>query len=252
MLNFPKPIQRLALIPHFVAYAGSIVRAVTAVAVCSTLTFAQPKQTQSATTETWFDDIIGRENSGIINGPEYKVQLLGARTNPFLASGEGSGLVTYNNNVYSVPLIYDIYKDELVVKHLSGSGHAWFVQLEKSQVKEFVLSGRLFRNFGSDRGYQEVLYDGANFQVLAKRTKTYEVRKGIFNYYEFNRNFIKDARGWKGLSGASGLARVIEDKADKKALKDFLNENKIKRKPSDSELARAAAFADELITKGKQ
>jgi hypothetical protein len=210
---------------------------------------AQTGIVRPATVETWFDSIVGTENSGIINGPQYKVELQGRRSNPFFGEGEVNGIVHFDGKLYSVPLIYDIYKDELVVKHLAQSGRAWFIQLDKKRVDEFVLSGRLFRNF--DRGYHEVLFDGNNFVVLAKRTKTYEVRKSVFNYYEFDRTFIKSSNRWIASGRISTLLKIIP-RGDEKEAKAFFNKNKIHGRLAGEKLMKAAAFVDELLNRKKQ
>ena len=235
--------------------AGTVLQRITlliAVISISTSAFPQSVNTPSIEIETWFDNIVGVENSGLINGPEYKVKLQGARTNPFFGTGEASGIVTYNNNAYAIPLIYDVYTDELVAKHMSKSGRAWFIQLEKSQVTEFVLPGHTFRNFGGERGYQEVIYDGENLQVLAKRTKRYEVKKGIFNYVAADRLFIKMGEMWKAFTGTSGFTKVLADKAHRKQLKEFLNQNKIGGRLTNAELAQVGRFVDDLLTKPRQ
>jgi hypothetical protein len=237
------------------SFAGTLVQRITVLVAAisiSTSAFTQSLNTPSIANETWFDNIIGVENSGVINGPEYKVKLQGARTNPFFGTGEASGIATYNNNTYAIPLIYDIYTDELVVKHMSTSGRAWFIQLEKSLVTEFVLPGHTFRNFGGERGFHEVIYDGDNLQVLAKRTKRYEVKKGIFNYVQADRLFIKMGEMWKTFAGTSGFNKVLDNKAHRKHLKDFLNQNKIGGRLTNAELAQVGRFVDDLLTKPGQ
>src|SRR5687767_12604969 len=48
------------------------------IAASLTQAHSQLRVTPSVPDESWFDQIVGIENSGIINGPEYKMEMLGA------------------------------------------------------------------------------------------------------------------------------------------------------------------------------
>jgi hypothetical protein len=231
--------------------AVTIIRVVAFVSVSASVCFGQTTSSL-ITNEKWFDSIVGVENSGIINGPEYKVELQGAKSNPFLGKEEPNGIVVYDGKVYAVPLLYDIYKDELVVKHLTSSGRAWLIQLEKSLVSEFIVNGRRFRNFGSGRGFHEIIFESTNLQVLAKRAKRYEVRKTIFNYVQYDRLFIKRLDEWTPFSRSSGFMKVLPDKRQRKELKMFLNQSKIGGRLSNTELHKVSEFLDELLIKYKE
>ena len=73
----------------------------------------------SAEAIIWYDNLIGRNNSGLINGPEYKIEVLGKNTHPFFEQRTpGQGMVHYREQTYmEVPLIYDIQNDKLVLVH---------------------------------------------------------------------------------------------------------------------------------------
>jgi len=108
--------------------------------------FASHAQSQSSPSapdvESWFDSVIGIANSGIIDGPEYKMEFVGYRSDPFLKADAVKGSVRYKGETFHVPLIYDIYKDELIIKHPRSSGNIWFVQLDKKLVGNFSLEHR--------------------------------------------------------------------------------------------------------------
>lgn len=176
--------------------------------------------------EAYFDKITGIENSGIINGRQYKMGQIGAKTTPFFDQGEAPGVVSYGGGKFHVPLIYDIAQDELVVKHISAQGLAWFIQLDKSLVHEFVISNKLFRRF--DRGFHEVIFDGGDLMILARRTKYGRTEKGIFNYLNEDTYFILDSGKWSSLRNTSSLLRVLETKEEKKELKSFIQEKDIR------------------------
>jgi hypothetical protein len=233
-----KIFNRTCLI--LVAVAGSF----------STL-FSQDQSIPVIAHELWFDQLVGVENSGVINGRQYRMELRGGSSNPFFGAGEAKGIVLYNNQKYYVPLLYDIFKDELIVKHLSTAGLAWFVQLDKKLVQEFSMSGRLFRKFGS--GFYEVIFEGEHLLVLAKRSRIGQTQKGIFNYIDDDRFFLVNAGKREPLRSLLGFERVLDDKEEKKAFRAFVRERKIKvRKFRNEDLASVGKFLNELRNKKQQ
>jgi hypothetical protein len=206
-------------------------------------------QTLSATTPgRWFDNIIGIENSGIINGTEYRIEFLGAKTNPFFISEASEGLIRYNNQEFYAPLLYDIFKDEVIVKHLSSAGRAWLVQLDKRVVQEFTIQGHLFRNFNGM--YREVLFDGNKLLLVSHKSKFAETKNGIRNYREHEEYFLWHSGKWKRVVGSSAFSKMLESKEDKRELKLFLKQNKIKvGKFRADELTQLAAFVNALRNK---
>jgi hypothetical protein len=206
-------------------------------------------QTLTATTPgRWLDNIIGIENSGIINGAEYRIEFLGTKTNPFFLPEASEGFIQYNNQQFYAPLLYDIYKDEIIVKHLSSAGRAWLIQLDKKLVKEFTIQGHLFRNFNGI--YREVLFDGDNLLLVSRKSKFAETKNGIPNYREHEEYFLFRSGKWKRVVGSSGFASMLESKEDKRQLKVFLKQNKIKvGKFNPDDLAKVAAFVNALRNK---
>src|SRR4051812_49310890 len=69
--------------------------------------------------EIWFDNIVGPENSGLVNGREYFIAFPGATSHPFFGSREMTGekLVFHSQLYVNVPLLYDIFNDEIILRH---------------------------------------------------------------------------------------------------------------------------------------
>lgn len=201
-----------------------------------------------ASVELYFDKITGIENSGIINGRQYKMGQIGAKTTPFFDQGEAPGMVKYDNGGFHVPLIYDVVKDELVVKHISAQGLAWFIQLDKQRVHEFVIANRLFRRY--DRGFHEILFGEGELMFLARRTKTGRIEKGILNYLSEDTYFIVDSGEWSPFRSTSSLLRTLETKEEKKQLKSFIQQKGIKvRKFQKEDLFAIGTYLIELRNK---
>ena len=198
----------------------------------------------TAANEKWIDQIIGVENSGIVNGVEYKMSA-SATGNPFYEAGEVNGIVRFAGHMYHVPLLYDIYKDELVVKHLSAKGAAWFIQLNKKAVDEFIFSNRLFRSF--DRGYHEVMFEGNDFLLLAKRSKIPQFKRGVSVYDRHDEFFLVDSFRWKRVTGKSSFRSLLADKQERDSLNEFIKRNRVKLKKSrEQDLIKAATYVNTL------
>jgi hypothetical protein len=168
-----------------------------------------------------------------------------ATGNPFYEAGEVNGIVRYAGHTYHVPLLYDIYKDELVVKHLSAKGVAWFIQLDKKVVAEFSFSNRLFRTF--DRGYHEVMFEGSDFILLAKRSKISQLKRGVSVYERSDEFFLFDSSRWKRITGKSGFRSLLADKQDRESLNEFIRKNRLKLKKSrEEDFVKAATYVNTL------
>jgi hypothetical protein len=192
-----------------------------------------------------FDKLIGVPNSGIINGVEYKMEFVSASTDPFLYPKEIEGTVRYDRDLYAIPLLYDIYKDQVIVSHLGPAGRVWFVQLDKKLVAEFVISGRLFRNF--ENGFHEVIFESDYFLIASRRSKTDALSNGISKYIATDQFFIVRNGAWNRFSQMSALSALLSSSDEKKQLKKFLKDNHISsRKLTTEDLTKVAAFIKKL------
>lgn len=216
---------------------------------CGLLTLAaiaSPAQSAPpSASKEWFDQITGIESAGIINGTEYKMAMMSAASNPFFGTGEFKGQVLYENQWYSVTLLFDAFKDALVVKHLSATGRAWFIELDKTRVQQFVLSGRTFKNLS--RGYNEIIFDSPQFQVVCKRAKVSQLKNRVFTYITHDEFFIIESGRWRPLRSKGAFLKLVESKEDKAAVTDFIRQNGIRfRKFRSEDLQKIATFINRL------
>lgn len=76
-----------------------------------------------------------------VYGREYKIIYPQGRPNPFLNSGISKGTVFVNGIAYSgLYIIYDIFKDALIVKSEKVGTESKYIQLEKSKIDSFYIS----------------------------------------------------------------------------------------------------------------
>ena len=189
----------------------------------------------------WFDAQIGIENTGILNGKGYTPSQMGSASHPFYNASPVDGAVVFNDQLFHVPLLYDVFRDVLVVSHLSASGRGWFIHLEKELVDGFEMAGHYFRNY--DRGFHEVLFEGKNLALVAKRNKISQLKNRIYNYIKNDRYFVIDDGDWRLITGKSRLIKLLNGKADQKELKKFMKQNRIKvRRHNDTDLVKVMEF----------
>lgn len=204
--------------------------------------------TRSLREGQWFDRTVGVENSGLINGIEYKMALVAPTSHPFVEKSEVNGVVIYKGQTYSGPLLYDIHLDEVIVKHLNASGRVWFVQLNKDWVDEFTIAGRRFVNLNGR--FHEVLFEKDDLRIVARRSKFTRLNKGIFNYEVNDRYFIVDGENWRVFSGKAGISSIVSTKEDRKKVRSFISQNKIRVSRFDpQQLAKIGAFIYSLRKK---
>lgn len=207
--------------------------------------FAQRPSPPLATLSNWFDQTIGVENSGLINGVQYKMSFLGASSNPFFGEVEKQGTIRFKGEVYNATVLYDCYQDVVIVKHLGSSGQAWFIQPDKKSVEEFTIGNHVFRKLNDS--WHEVFFESRDMKVIAKRAKRQSVNKSISNYAVNDEFFIVEGKNWTRFKTITAFAKLLPNKADKEEFNSFIKQNKIKtRKFSDDDLIKAATFVSNL------
>ena len=209
-----------------------------------------------------FDEAIGIENTGIINGAKYTVPLQISDTHPFYNSRVGAkGNVTFVEQPYfNLILLYDIYSDELIVQQSRATGVQALIKLYKSNVESFKIHDHTFRNYqdheaqklGMVSGFYDVLYENAIFTLIARRKKITHVATGDKIQYENEDHyfFIHNGR-FTPFRGMKSFYRVLGDKDLISELKSFVSKNNLKIKKSDSDLIRAARNCDTILNKRK-
>ena len=208
---------------------------------------AQRPAVALAETESWFDGHIGIENSGLINGSNYKVKFLGVGTNPFFQEGELTGTVSTAGQLYNASLLYDISRDVLVVKHMSTSGLAWFIELEKKTVDEFSLGDKVFRPYNG--GFHELVFESDSFFILGRYKKEERAEKGVNKYFPVNEYFIVSKGRWMRVGSIAAFNNLIADKGQRRELKAFMRAQRIRPAKFDTDdLIRVGQFVSKLLT----
>jgi hypothetical protein len=162
-------------------------------------------------------------NYDIINGKEYIFYHKLNQANPFFRSTmRANGAIYYEGRVYSgYGMIYDIYKDELVINYLNPAGHLNMVSLNKHCVDSFDInvnndSNRfLFLNFPDSSsmksGYYEVPFRGKTM-LLVKHLKTFSLINGQDVYYDQVIKYLYINGEYYTITSLSKFCRLFGEK----------------------------------------
>jgi hypothetical protein len=209
--------------------------------------------------EIWFDKLVGFENSGIINGPEYFIPMQGSTTHPFYGSRDLSlEWVVFKDQRYgNVALMYDIYGDILILRHRDKNGIFVLIQLEKEYVDAFTLYGHQFKKISivdsNDKKqtprFFDILFDGEMIDLVAERKKTIHVVDSRPQYqYEEKFYFLKNNR-LIPLTSKKNIYTSSNRYDSRKNTQDFINKNKLNIR-DEKDLLLIAGFCDSLNYEG--
>jgi len=205
--------------------------------------------------ETWFDLAVGRENTGLINGPEYFIPFQGFNTNPFFGSLEATNEILRidGKNYYNVSLLYDSYSDVLVLRTKDKSNLFAMVQLDNQRIESFTLQGHFFQKMmnplfqgKSKEGFYDILYKGKNFSFLCKRSKKEFMDDHQPKYELADKYFLLHDNQWAKFSGFNDFYRLTG--VHKTEITLFIKTQKIKaRKMIEKDLVAVASFCDSRV-----
>lgn len=142
------------------------------------------------------------------------------------------GSITYDGMFYDkVPMLYDIYREEVVILHFSGLK----ISLLSEKTKEFNFRNHIFKRIVYDSlakssvptGFYDIVYQG-DFTMMIRRSKTYEEKVADIVSREFKDNdkyyFFRNG-AYRSFRGQHGLLSVFKDHAG--AVRRYLRKRQI-------------------------
>ena len=208
-----------------------------------------------------FDDAIGIENTGIINGTKYTVPLQTSGTHPFYNAGIGAtgNVIFVEQPYFNLILLYDIYSDELIVQQRRANGVHALIKLYKPSVESFRIHDHTFRNYQGEKaqklgmvsGFYDVLYENSVFTLIARRKKNTHVDMGMVQYENEDQYFFIQQGRFTPFHGMKSFYQVLGNKDLISELRSFVSKNNLKIKKSDSDLIVAARHCDAILNKRK-
>jgi hypothetical protein len=192
------------------------------------------------------------KQSRLYNGIEHPGYAYKMKGHAYFLQNEVSiGTVIYDELEFAnVPMLYDLYKGQVVVQHFDGFSK---IGLVSSKVKSFSLLNHHFVRLDSipgtpiTGGFYDEMYTG-NTKVLVKRGKfiVETVKDEIEReFVETNPVFIqKDAR-YYSIKSNKALLTLLQDKAPQ--VKQYLRKNRIKfRKAPEYTILKAVEYYDSI------
>jgi hypothetical protein len=215
------------------------------------------QKTMQQTTANFY--IAIGQQSRLYNGHEYLPYdrtIKGTALYPLDAETWAAGEVNYDGVFYKgVPMMYDIYKDVLVVLLYN---HFSMYTLLNERVHDFTFSGRHFVRVNADSlvndksgistGFYEELYGGKT-EVLAKRIKTIQNSTNIavsLETYFISKTeyYVRKGNTYYKVSGQGSFLDVLKDK--KPLLQKYIKDSNIKfRQDPEGAMASLAAYYDQ-------
>lgn len=233
--------------------------------VISKNSFAQVARTDSSSQEYAFNNTLTLfytslgEQSPLFNGPEYYFYDPLIKGNAYFSdvNAFAPGSVHYDGDFYTgVPMLYDIYKDEVVVLLYN---HFSKFSLVDEKVKSFDFLDHHFVNINADTlrnnqiltsGFYDELYNGKT-QVLAKRSKSIQTttgsQAGPESYFDREISyFLRKNNVYFSFSSKGSMLGILKDK--KKEITQYIKANQIDfRKNPEEAMVQIASYYDHLI-----
>ncbi|GAB2777048.1 hypothetical protein GCM10027275_20020 [Rhabdobacter roseus] len=194
------------------------------------------------------------ESQHLYNGSRYFFYDKRAKTHPFFETENWEeGTVHYDGLLHeSIPMVYDILKDQVVIKHIRGYGN---VQLNRDRVKYFRMLDHTFvwlqaeQNVGIRTGFHDLLYDGET-KVWARRIKDRQERiDNMVVVVEFNAKntyYLQQGGTFRVIHSKKAFLNLLADQ--KKPLKRYLRQQKINyRQDRENALVKMTAYYDQLV-----
>ncbi|GAB1856375.1 hypothetical protein MHTCC0001_12100 [Flavobacteriaceae bacterium MHTCC 0001] len=166
--------------------------------ICSTLNCAFSQNETSVKKQyNWFDNIVGIENTNLINGITFheRLKTLDEKGQYLISKLFKIGNITYNGQPYfDIQIKYDVFNDQIILSGLNNNGY-FAIQLVKYLVNSFSLNERNFinsqqlkvtTNNTNNKGFFEVLHLNPNISLYKKHKKDKQVKKNDqISYLEF-------------------------------------------------------------------
>lgn len=202
---------------------------------------------------SWFDQIVGIENTAFVDGVEYEEEhrVINEKTKFFKSSEFLNGTVTYKNQSYfGLQLKYDLYESNVLVRLPNRIGGTT-LRLIKDEIQDFTIDGHAFSAIAdkgeegvSFSGFYEKQFKGANLALYTKYKKNALERRDKKNlYYEFidgeSEHLIQYQTKFYRIEGKNELVELFPEYKDE--IRAHYKRNKTKEK------RRAGFFMSSLI-----
>lgn len=195
------------------------------------------------------------ESQHLYNGQQYYIYDSKSDEHQFYLSEQWMpGTVVYDGQLFrSVPMLYDIVKDEVAVKYVQSFGN---VALQSQKVHSFSLADHTFVRLiagqpeagGLRTGFYDVLYDGTT-KLLARRKKDRLQQitdtRIVIEFPEKDAFYIFKNGEYNPVHSKSSILFLLEDQ--KKPLKKYTRQHRLSfRENREAAITALASHYDQL------
>ncbi len=200
---------------------------------------------------TWYDDIVGIENTPLFNGVEYIEGYKTTRDNHkfFIDQSFYEGSVLYDGQpYYGISLKYDIYEDELIA-NLESEAQKSLLQLIKDKVAAFSIGSHQFvqiKDVDAESkgivGYHETLAQNS-LGILYKKHRKKRVKKEdkrilYFEFFDTKSDYVVLIDGtYHWVNSKNDFYELFPE--IRKELKSFLSTNDALRRSNKEQQLKA-------------
>lgn len=194
------------------------------------------------------------QSQNLYNGRQYYVYDSRSDEHQFFLDRKWKkGSVLYDGQVFdSIPMLYDIFKDELVIKHFNGDD----LLLQSEKTDYFILNGHRFERLEAGKqindqmrtGFYDILYNGKT-RMLVRRSKQRQEtirEKRVFALFpQKNFFYISKDGSYQAVHSRKSVLNLFPE--HKKELRKVLKDQKISfKKDRELAIARIVAAYDQL------
>jgi len=194
------------------------------------------------------------QSQNLYNGRQYYMYDSRSEEHQFFLDRKWKkGSVLYDGQVFdSIPMLYDIFRDELVIKHFNGDD----LLLQSEKTDYFILNGHRFERLESGKeindqmrtGFYDILYNGKT-RTLVRRSKqrqeTIQEKRIIALFPQKNFFYISKNGSYHAVHSKKSVFNLFPE--HKKQLRKVLKDQKINfKKDRELAIARIVAAYDEL------
>lgn len=203
----------------------------------------------------WMDEIIGPDNTGIVNGPLYVPPPKGYHSDHYLLSEPSPARVNFEGYRFDgLYALYDIYQDVLVLQHKSPKYTYQYLELDKVKANAFGLQERWFRQLENDftkrrniSGYFEILFESPRICLVEKHQKFQRLKDRLVRYEIIQQKYILIDNQMNDIKRGKDLYKIF-NKDDSEKIRDFAKAERIRmRSKKNTELIRLLAFCERLL-----
>src|SRR5690606_10020346 len=196
--------------------------------------------TKEASVYSWFDQVVGRSNTGIFNAVEYveKHRTINEHHKFFLSEAFLPGSIVYEDQPYfELEMKYNVFDDLLQVK-VPNRGNTAIFQLLPEKVEQFNIAGRSFMNLRQQGGFHENIFETEGLVLFVKHRRSLKkVQDKQFVYYEFHEEkrdyLLKYKDAYHQIDSRGDIIDLFPE--EKKSIRSFYSSRRSLRK-SDPDL----------------